>query len=159
MKTCLVVDDSRVIRTIARRMLEELSFDVREAVNGQEAMDTCRDEMPDVILLDWNMPVMSGIDFLRLLRESDGGDEPVVGRTNADDATASATANATATATATAIHWQVKGHTAQRAARAAADSEDACEGGVGLCMRALAREPDRALGQPDESDQADNRCG
>ena len=78
MKTCLVVDDSRVIRTIARRMLEELSFSVREAVNGQDALDSCLDDMPEVILLDWNMPVMSGIDFLRRLRISDGGADPVV---------------------------------------------------------------------------------
>ncbi len=78
MKTCLVVDDSRVIRTIARRMLEELSFSVREAVNGQDALDSCLDDMPEVILLDWNMPVMSGIDFLRRLRKSDGGADPVV---------------------------------------------------------------------------------
>ena len=78
MKTCLVVDDSRVIRKVARRILEDLSFNIEEAADGQEALNQCRESMPDAILLDWNMPVMSGIDFLRALRIEDGGNEPVV---------------------------------------------------------------------------------
>ncbi|MDJ0948526.1 MAG: response regulator [Alphaproteobacteria bacterium] len=78
MKTCLVVDDSKVIRSVARKILEELSFSVREAEDGKQAMDACRTGMPDAILLDWNMPVMSGIDFLRELRKTPGGDSPVV---------------------------------------------------------------------------------
>lgn len=78
MKNCLVVDDSRVIRKVARRILEELAFSIEEAADGQEALDACRAGMPDAILLDWNMPVMSGIDFLRALRREPGGDRPVV---------------------------------------------------------------------------------
>jgi two-component system chemotaxis response regulator CheY len=78
MKSCLVVDDSKVIRMVARRILEDLSFDVSEAVDGKDALDSCTNVMPDVILLDWNMPVMSGIEFLRALRQTSGGDEPVV---------------------------------------------------------------------------------
>lgn len=78
MKNCLVVDDSRVVRQVARRILEELEFSVSEAVNGQEALDKCRTGMPEAILLDWNMPVMNGIDFLRMLRGEQGGKAPVV---------------------------------------------------------------------------------
>jgi two-component system chemotaxis response regulator CheY len=78
MKTCLVVDDSRVIRKVARRILEDLSFRVEEAGNGSEALSFCRNAMPDAILLDWNMPVMNGIDFLLQLRADPGGDQPVV---------------------------------------------------------------------------------
>lgn len=78
MKTCLVVDDSRVIRMVARRILEQFGFRIVEAVDGQEAMAVCEQEMPDAILLDWNMPVKSGIDFLRELRQRPGGDAPVV---------------------------------------------------------------------------------
>ena len=79
MKTCLVVDDSRVIRMVARKILEDLSFAVSEAADGKAAADFCRDEgMPDAVLLDWNMPVMSGIEFLRELRQMTGGDSPVV---------------------------------------------------------------------------------
>jgi two-component system, chemotaxis family, chemotaxis protein CheY len=78
LKTCLVVDDSRVIRKVARRILEELDFDVVEAADGVEALAWCRSAMPEAILLDWNMPAMSGIDFLRQLRQEPGGDAPVV---------------------------------------------------------------------------------
>lgn len=78
MKQCLVVDDSRVIRKVARRILEDLAFEIEEAADGQEALNHCRKGMPDAILLDWNMPVMNGIDFLRALRAEPGGDRPVV---------------------------------------------------------------------------------
>ena len=78
MKTCLVVDDSKVIRKVARHILEGLNFSVSEAADGREALDQFRQSSPDVILLDWNMPVMSGMDFLRELRASDGGARPKV---------------------------------------------------------------------------------
>ena len=71
MKTCLVVDDSKVIRKVARHILEALHFNVEEAGDGREALDRCEaGNLPDVILLDWNMPVMSGMEFLRSLRGS-----------------------------------------------------------------------------------------
>ncbi|WP_439816210.1 response regulator [Zavarzinia sp. CC-PAN008] len=78
MKTCLIVDDSRVIRTVARRILVELGFEVDEAADGSIALEKCRARMPDGILLDWNMPVMSGIEFLRALRADPGGTQPKV---------------------------------------------------------------------------------
>jgi len=78
MKSCLVVDDSRVIRKVARQILEDLKFEIDEAVDGQEALNICRSKMPDAILLDWNMPVMNGIDFLRRLRKEPSGDRPIV---------------------------------------------------------------------------------
>ena len=78
MKSCLVVDDSKVIRKVARRILEDLEFEIAEAVDGQDAWEQCQASMPDVVLLDWNMPVMNGIDFLRELRKLPGGDKPVV---------------------------------------------------------------------------------
>jgi len=78
MKNCLIVDDSRVIRSVARTMLEEMEFDVREATNGQEALEMCREAMPEAILLDWNMPVMTGIEFLIELRKAPGGKDPIV---------------------------------------------------------------------------------
>ena len=78
MKTCLVVDDSKVVRMVARKILESLDFDIVEAADGKEALDACVKAMPDAILLDWNMPVMSGIEFLRALRKTAGGGDPVV---------------------------------------------------------------------------------
>ncbi|MGE3301812.1 MAG: PleD family two-component system response regulator [Hyphomonadaceae bacterium] len=78
MKSCLVVDDSRVIRKVATRILEGLRFSIDEAADGLEALTRCRKTMPDAVLLDWNMPVMTGIDFLRQLRRESGGEHPVV---------------------------------------------------------------------------------
>jgi two-component system chemotaxis response regulator CheY len=77
-KTCLVVDDSRVIRKVARRILEDIGFDIAEASDGVEALAWCRSAMPEAILLDWNMPVMNGIEFLRHLRMEPGGEKPTV---------------------------------------------------------------------------------
>lgn len=75
---CLVVDDSAIIRKVIRRMLEGFSYEVREAENGQIALDECLKSMPDLIMLDWNMPVMTGIEFLKALRATPGGDAPKV---------------------------------------------------------------------------------
>jgi len=77
-KTCLIVDDSRMIRRVATRILKDMGFDVSEAANGQEALDACRITMPEAILLDWNMPVMDGVGFLKALRLEKGGDAPKV---------------------------------------------------------------------------------
>jgi two-component system chemotaxis response regulator CheY len=78
MREFLIVDDSRVVRKVARKILEELSFQISEAEDGQVALDACRRQMPDAILLDWNMPNMNGIEFLRALRKEQGGDRPIV---------------------------------------------------------------------------------
>jgi two-component system, chemotaxis family, chemotaxis protein CheY len=78
MKTCLVVDDSSVIRKVARRILEGLDFQISEAENGEEAIEACRQQIPDAILLDWNVPKMDGYEFLRALRRLPGGDKPKV---------------------------------------------------------------------------------
>ncbi|MCD8563037.1 MAG: response regulator [Alphaproteobacteria bacterium] len=78
MKSCLVVDDSRVVRKVARRIVEDLGFTCSEAEDGQQAYDACKAQMPDAILLDWNMPVMSGIEFLEKLRQMENGQTPKV---------------------------------------------------------------------------------
>ncbi len=78
MKHCLVVDDSSVVRKVARRILEGFEFSVSEAEDGTQAIDMCRRSMPDVILLDWHLPVMDGIDVVASLRKLDRGREPKV---------------------------------------------------------------------------------
>ncbi|MEM6780252.1 MAG: response regulator [Pseudomonadota bacterium] len=78
MKTCLVVDDSRVVRKVARRIVEDLGFTCAEAEDGQKAYEACESSMPEAILLDWNMPIMSGIEFLVKLRAMDNGGFPKV---------------------------------------------------------------------------------
>ena len=75
----LVVDDFPTMRRIVRNLLKELGFsNVDEAEDGQEAFDKCRQEMPDAILLDSHMPVMGGVEFLKLLRAYVGGTTPKV---------------------------------------------------------------------------------
>ena len=78
MKTCMIVDDSSVIRKVARRILEGLEFQVSEAEDGEQALQLCRGQLPNAILLDWNMPKMDGYEFLRALRRMPGGDGPKV---------------------------------------------------------------------------------
>jgi two-component system, chemotaxis family, chemotaxis protein CheY len=78
MKTCLVVDDSSVIRKIASRILGEMDFRIIEAEDGEKALEACKRELPDAVLLDWNMPVMDGFEFLTNLRRMPGGDQPKV---------------------------------------------------------------------------------
>lgn len=78
MKSCLIVDDSRVVRKVARRIVEDLGFECMEADDGESALETCKKTMPDAIVLDWNMPVMSGIEFLEKLRQMNNGTHPKV---------------------------------------------------------------------------------
>jgi two-component system, chemotaxis family, chemotaxis protein CheY len=75
---CLVVDDSAVIRKVARRILEGMDFTILEAEDGSKALDVCSMQMPDAILLDWNMPVMDGYEFLKNLRKAENGSKPKV---------------------------------------------------------------------------------
>lgn len=78
MKHCLLVDDSKMVRIAARQIIRDWGFDITEASNGIEALACCKIRMPDVILLDWTMPEMNGIEFLRRLREMPGGEYPRV---------------------------------------------------------------------------------
>jgi len=78
MKHCLVIDDSNVIRKVARRILEDFDFSVSEAGDGRTAADQCERKMPDLILLDWQLPMMDGIDFVANLRQMEGGKRPKV---------------------------------------------------------------------------------
>jgi two-component system chemotaxis response regulator CheY len=78
MAVCLVVDDSKVIRRLATRMLANLSIESREAENGEQALEMCMSDMPDIVLLDWNMPVMDGLQFLKTLRAKQDIRQPKV---------------------------------------------------------------------------------
>jgi two-component system, chemotaxis family, chemotaxis protein CheY len=65
----LVVDDSRAMRAILTRLLDGLGFDVAQAGDGQEALEVLASGVrPDVILVDWNMPVMDGLTFIKQCR-------------------------------------------------------------------------------------------
>ena len=66
----LVVEDSKTIRRILREYLHKMDIQVVEAADGREALELLNQmSPPDLVLVDWNMPMMSGIDFIRAVRE------------------------------------------------------------------------------------------
>jgi len=78
MKTCLVVDDSEVVRKVARRIFEKLGLEATEASSGQEAIDSCLKSMPDAILYDAHMPPMASVEFLTSVRAMPNGSKPII---------------------------------------------------------------------------------
>jgi two-component system chemotaxis response regulator CheY len=78
MKTCLVVDDSAVVRKVARHIFEAFKLETSETDSGGHALDLCAKFMPDAILLDSHIPPMPTASFLASLRALPGGDKPVV---------------------------------------------------------------------------------
>lgn len=78
-KHCLIVDDSRVVRRVLRRILEDLGYVCDEADHADGAYEHCiKKQMPDVIMLDWNMPGEDGLEFLGRLRAHERGHTPKV---------------------------------------------------------------------------------
>lgn len=78
MATCLIVDDSKTIRRAIEKILRELNFHTCEAENGSVALDICATERPEVVMLDWNMPVLDGMEFLKKLRSQPEAHQPKV---------------------------------------------------------------------------------
>jgi two-component system chemotaxis response regulator CheY len=78
MKHVMVVDDSPVIRKIARRILDGMRFQTSEATDGKDALAACSLQMPDAIMVDSAMPVLDGFGFLKQLRRLPGGDWPKI---------------------------------------------------------------------------------
>lgn len=78
MKLSMVVDDSKIVRKVTRKILEALQYTVVEAENGKVALDVYRANTPSLIMLDWHMPEMNGLEFLKELRALPGGTTPVV---------------------------------------------------------------------------------
>lgn len=67
----LVIDDSRALRRILADMLRQLGFsEIGEAANGSEGLNYLQNSItPDIVLVDWNMPVMNGLEFVREVRK------------------------------------------------------------------------------------------
>ena len=74
----LVVDDEEPIRTVVADVLKDEGYDVSLAVDGTEALSSCRESCPDLILLDLNMPGVGGREFLAAYRLDEGRHAPVV---------------------------------------------------------------------------------
>jgi len=75
MKVFLIIDDSPVIRKVANRILSDMGFVVVEAADGFEGLEKCRLDMPDAILVDWDTPSMSGIEFLEQFKALNGSED------------------------------------------------------------------------------------
>ncbi|GMN01730.1 response regulator [Erythrobacter sp. MTPC3] len=75
---CLIVDDSRVIRKVSSKIAKSLGYVPVEAENGEEALAQCKKAMPAIVLTDWNMPEMDGIEFVTQLRSIPTPKEPIV---------------------------------------------------------------------------------
>ncbi|WP_330221221.1 response regulator [Erythrobacter aurantius] len=77
-KMCLIVDDSRVIRKVSSKIAKSLGYVPVEAQDGFEALARCRKAMPHLILTDWDMPEMDGLEFVKQLRAIPTPKAPVV---------------------------------------------------------------------------------
>ena len=69
MKRCLIVDDSEIVRKVARVLIESLNFVVSEAATDQQAIDACKADMPDVVFLDWHLPGSNSIELIKAIRQ------------------------------------------------------------------------------------------
>ena len=78
MRRCLIIDDSKIIRMVARKIVQDFGFDIDESGDGQHAIERCQEAMPDVILLDWKLSGMDGLSVLKQLRALPGGDQTVI---------------------------------------------------------------------------------
>jgi len=78
MKTILLVDDSRAVRLAGKRMATAIGLTTLEAENGEEALKIVRSNDVDAVLLDWNMPIMDGMEFLKALRAEPQLRQPIV---------------------------------------------------------------------------------
>ena len=72
----LIVDDSRTMRLVLKKILNEVGFEVSEAGDGSEALIRLKElDRVDLMLVDWNMPVMDGLEFVRTVRQDNAYDE------------------------------------------------------------------------------------
>jgi two-component system chemotaxis response regulator CheY len=78
MKRCLVVDDSKIVRKVVRKIIESLGFEVVEAEDGKVAVEQLRAMPVDFMILDWNMPVMDGLECMKTLRADPNITQPKI---------------------------------------------------------------------------------
>lgn len=78
MSKCLVIDDSRAVREISERIVTAVGLDVQQAADASEAIAICTDWRADVVLLDWDLPSMGALDFLRGVGELSEADRPEI---------------------------------------------------------------------------------
>ena len=78
MPHALIVDDSKIVRKITGKILMSLGYSLSEAEDGQQALIACDEKLPDLIMLDWHMPVMNGLEFLKAFRARPDGSHATI---------------------------------------------------------------------------------
>lgn len=78
MRRCMFIDDSSVVRKVAKRILNGQDFLVIEAASGSEAIGMCTTDMPDIIVVDASLPDMTSADLIRRIRAMPAGVEPTI---------------------------------------------------------------------------------
>lgn len=78
MKFCMIVDDAEVIRRVGRRIIETSRMIPLDAEDATSALELCRRNMPDAILVDWQMPLTDGAELIEEIRAMEDGDLPKI---------------------------------------------------------------------------------
>lgn len=68
MPKCIIADDSKIMRMLLRKIMENFGFEVSEAEDGEEVLEQCLSERPELIISDWSLPMIDGIDVLYKIR-------------------------------------------------------------------------------------------
>ena len=77
MPSCIVADDSKIMRMLISKIMENFGYSVDEAENGEDLLEQCAKNMPDLIICDWEMPLIDGIDVLLKIRTDKKVKQPV----------------------------------------------------------------------------------
>lgn len=77
MPSCIVADDSKIMRMLLGKIMENFSYTVDEAEDGEDLLEMCAQNMPDLIISDWNLPLIDGIDVLYKIRSDKKTKQPV----------------------------------------------------------------------------------
>ena len=77
MPRCLIADDSKTMRMLLIKIMENFGYTVEEAEDGEDLLEQCTADMPDLIISDWNLPLIDGIDVLYKIRSNQNIRQPV----------------------------------------------------------------------------------
>ena len=77
MPSCIIADDSKIMRMLLSKILENFGYSVYEAEDGEDLIEQCAADMPDLIVSDWNLPLIDGIDVLLKIRSDKKSKQPV----------------------------------------------------------------------------------
>ena len=77
MPSCIVADDSKIMRMLISKIMENFGYSVDEAENGEDVLEQCAKNMPDLVICDWELPLIDGIDVLLKIRTDKKVKQPV----------------------------------------------------------------------------------